>query len=55
MQIIEIYWQDLTEKKQQEILEQLGDNCNWDVYPICTVEIENDEEDQGNAPGGNEV
>lgn len=37
---IEIYWNDLTESKQQEILRLLGDNGNWDVFPLCTLEIE---------------
>ena len=39
---IEIYWQDLTKKKQEEILELLGENCNWDAIPICTIDIEED-------------
>ena len=28
--IIEIYWKDLTPEKQEEILEFVGDNLNWD-------------------------
>lgn len=40
---IEFYWQDLTEKKQQEILNELGENCNWDVVPFCVLEIEEEE------------
>ena len=34
---------DLTEKKQQELLEVLGDNGNYDVYPLATIEIEEEE------------
>ena len=41
---IEIYWDDLTESKQKEILETLGDNGNYDVFPIATIETEQDEE-----------
>ncbi len=37
---IEIYWNDLTPEKQAELLDLLGDNNNWDVFPICTFEIE---------------
>lgn len=37
---IEFHWQDLTEEKQKEILDLLGENCNWDVFPFCTLEIE---------------
>ena len=38
MPSIEIYWDDLTEAKQKEILEFLGDNGNFDTFPIATVE-----------------
>ena len=37
---IEIYWNDLTPEKQAELLDLFGDNNNWDVFPICTLEIE---------------
>ena len=45
---IEFYWDDLTPEKQAEILEKLGDNENWDVVPFCTLEIEdeNNEEEE---------
>lgn len=42
--IIEIYWDDLTESKQKEILDLLGDNGNYDVFPIATIEAEQEEE-----------
>lgn len=44
MKQIEIYWNDLTDKKKQEIIKEFGDNNNWDVYPMCIIDIE--EEDQ---------
>ena len=37
---IEIYWKDLTKEKQKEISNKLGDNNNWDVFPISVIEIE---------------
>ena len=37
---IEFRWQDLTEEKQKEILDLLGENCNWDIFPFCVLEIE---------------
>ena len=40
---VEIYWQDLTEQKQAELLELFGDNGNWDMIPMCTLEIEEEE------------
>lgn len=39
---IEIYWKDLTEEKQKEILEVLGENGNYDVFPIATIVVEED-------------
>lgn len=46
MATIEIYWDDLTPEKRQEILEALGgENGNYDVFPIVTLEFE-DEEDE---------
>lgn len=42
--VIEIYWYDLTEKKQQEIREELNmdsdDNGNWDIIPLASMEVE---------------
>ena len=32
-----IYFSDLTQEKQQEILEAFGDNGNFDVYPIVSI------------------
>ena len=44
MKEIEIYWQDLTEKMQNEIRKALNmdddDNGNWDVLPITTLMFE---------------
>ena len=39
---IEFYWQDLTEKKQTEILNIFGENLNWDVMPFCILDIEDE-------------
>ena len=44
MKIIEIYLDDLTPDKRQEILEALdGEDGNYDVFPIVTLEFENKE------------
>ncbi len=44
---IEIYWNDLTRATQKEIQQMLGldenDNNNWDLIPMATLEIEDDE------------
>lgn len=39
---IEVYFRDLSEEKQAEILAAYGDNNNWDVYPLIVLEIEED-------------
>ena len=44
MKTVEIYWNDLTPEKQQEIFEALGgEDGNYDVFPIVTLEFEDKE------------
>ena len=38
--MIEIYLSDLTIEKQKEILEAIGDNGNFDLFPIAVLETE---------------
>ena len=40
MKTVEIYWKDITAEKQLEILELLGDNGNYDVFPIAVIDYE---------------
>ena len=46
MATINIYWQDLTEKCQNQIREILkleeDDDNNWTYFPITTIEIEDE-------------
>ena len=49
MNKIQIFWNDLTAEKQQEIMDTFGDNCNYDVFPIVEIPVET-EEDQGISP-----
>ena len=47
MKKIEIYWQDLTEKAQKDILELLGEaeeNHNWNTFPMAIIEIKEEDE-----------
>ena len=53
---IEIYWQDLTPAKQSEILQAFGENGNYDVFPIATLDVPEEDEtfsgqEQDQAPG----
>ena len=46
MKTVEIYWNDLTPEKQQEIFEALGgEDGNYDVFPIVTLEFEDKKAD----------
>ena len=39
---IEIYFGDLTKEKQAEIMEKLGENGNYDVFPIAEIPVNED-------------
>lgn len=41
--MIEIYWDDLKKEKQEEILAALGENGNYDVFPIVEIPTPEDE------------
>lgn len=41
--VIQIFWEDLSSRKQQEILDTFGDNCNFDVFPIAEIPIDVDQ------------
>ena len=49
LKTIEIYWNDLTKEKQKEIVDIIGDDGNYDIYPIAIVEIEDCDEENKNA------
>lgn len=46
--LIELYWDDLTEKAQNEIRDILGlepdDDNNWTYIPLAIMEIEGEEQ-----------
>jgi len=45
----ELYFTDLTEEAQKELLEKAGvespEDMNWDTFPITTIEFEEDDDD----------
>lgn len=45
--MIRIFWDDLTESKQEEILAAFGENCNFDVFPIAEIPISENLENGG--------
>ena len=42
---IPIYWDDLTESKQEEILAAFGDDCNYDTFPIVEIPVPEETEE----------
>ncbi len=42
--MVEIYWQDLTEEAQRRILDEFGENCNFDVFPIAVLAKEEEDD-----------
>jgi hypothetical protein len=50
---VKIYWDDLMPEKQAELLQLLGHNGNYDVFPLLEIEaedpmqanVENEEDD----------
>lgn len=45
--VIKFYWEDLTIEKQNEIIQIFGNNNNWDVFPFCEIEVDEDDIDGG--------
>jgi hypothetical protein len=35
----DIYWNDLTTETQAELFKLMGDNGNYDVFPIGTINV----------------
>ena len=46
---LEIYWDDLVEDTKKEIIELFGDNCNFDIFPIASIEIPYEESGELNV------
>ena len=36
---VDIFWDDLSKETQTELLKHMGDNGNYDVYPIVSINI----------------
>lgn len=44
LMIVKIFWRDISEEKQAEIIKAFGDNCNFDVFPITVLESSESED-----------
>ena len=40
----DIFWDDLSPEAQAELLSVIGDNGNYDVYPITSINVSSDDE-----------
>ena len=40
-QVIQLYWDDLSASAKERLLELLGDNGNYDVFPLAELVFEN--------------
>lgn len=39
IQCVELFWDDLSEEAQKKLFVLLGGNGNYDVFPIATINI----------------
>ena len=40
--VIQFFWDDLSSSAKERLLELLGDNGNFDVFPLAELVIENE-------------
>ena len=41
--VVQLYWDDLSAEAKERLLELLGENGNYDVFPLTELVFENDE------------
>jgi hypothetical protein len=41
----DIYWDDLSAETQAELLDLMGDNGNFDVFPIASINLSSEEDE----------
>ena len=46
--VVQLFWDDLSASANEELLRMLGDNGNYDVFPIAQLEFEEDEDENRN-------
>ena len=40
--VIQLYWDDLSSEAKERLLELLGENGNYDVFPLAELVFENE-------------
>ena len=43
--VIQLYWDDLSSSAKERLLELLGDNGNYDVFPLAELVYENENDE----------
>ena len=43
--VISLYWDDLSASAKERLTDILGDNGNYDVFPLAEIEIEKEKKD----------
>ena len=46
--VVQLFWDDLSASAKEELLKLLGDNGNYDVFPIAQFEFAEDEDENRN-------
>ena len=46
--VVQLFWDDLSSSAKERLLELLGDNGNFDVFPLAELVFENDENREEN-------
>ena len=41
--VVQLYWDDLSAEAKERLLELLGENGNYDVFPLAELVFENNE------------
>jgi len=44
----DIYWEDLSPEAQAQLFNLIGDNGNFDVFPIAIISLSQEEEEDDN-------
>ena len=41
--VVQLFWDDLSSSAKERLLELLGENGNYDMFPLAALVFENDE------------
>ena len=44
--LVDIFWEDLSAEAQTELFNLIGDNGNYDVFPIVSINVSQEEDNE---------